>query len=65
MRAGIAIDTWKLSIFHEELTKYGFGYTQGVGLTKDTMMLYVETDDKPKLAFAVQEAQKRCAKVKR
>lgn len=65
MRAGIAIDAWKLGIFQDVLTKYGFEYTQGAGLTKDTLMLYVETDDKPKLAFAVQQAQTKCARMKR
>lgn len=45
MRAAIAIDDWKLPIFEKHLSEAGFTYTQSKGLTKKTLMLYVESAD--------------------
>lgn len=43
MKAGIAIDAWKLPIFERHLTGAGYSFTSGAGVTADTLMLYVET----------------------
>lgn len=45
MRAGIAIDTWKLPIFKRHLKEAGYEYEFGERITSNTRMLYVETDD--------------------
>lgn len=56
MKAGIAIDTWKLDIFTKRLTDAGYTFEQGPGLVSNTLMLYVITDDVPKLGVVVKEA---------
>jgi hypothetical protein len=64
MRAGIAIDNWKLPVFRERLTDAGYEYTDGGPLIGDTTLLRVETDDLPKLATVVAACQAECAKQK-
>lgn len=43
--AGIAIDDWKLPIFHQFLTEAGYGYTQRKGIAPSTIFLTVSTED--------------------
>jgi hypothetical protein len=64
MRAGIAIDNWKLPVFRKRLTDAGYEYTDGGPITGDTTLLRVETDDLPKLAKVVAACQAECAKQK-
>lgn len=45
MRAGIAIDSWKLVIFARHLSGAGLEYEKGAGPTPDTLILYVEAAD--------------------
>lgn len=45
MKAGIVLDNWKLPIFRKRLTEAGYEYEDGGGLTSDTTVLTVETDD--------------------
>lgn len=63
MRAGIAIDSWKLSIFERHLTDAGFAYEKGAGLAPDTLMLYVQTASiealEPVVRAAIDEAAER------
>ena len=62
MRAGIAIDNWKLPIFRKRLTDAGYEYTDGGPITGDTTLLKVEIDDLLKLATVVAACQAECAK---
>jgi len=56
MRIGIAIDDWKLPVFKKILSREGFEYTEGSGVTGDTVILYIETKDTTKLRAATAEA---------
>lgn len=65
MRAGIAIDKWKLEIFERHLKNAGFNYEQSPGLTPGTLILIVETDREVTLAGTVKQAQQEAAKQKK
>jgi hypothetical protein len=56
MKAGIAIDNWKLSIFERRLTNAGFSFKKNGGLTADTMVLTVESNNLERLAEVVKAA---------
>ena len=56
MKAAIAIDTWKLPIFERRLKQNGYTYTQSKGVTDDTMLLYVRTDNVMALETVIREA---------
>ncbi len=45
MIVGIAIDSWKLTIFDRRLTEAGFLYVKGPGVTDDTLLLRVQVHD--------------------
>lgn len=60
MRAGIVVDNWKLPIFRKRLTEAGYTYTDAGGLTPDTTVLTVETDNMLKLKDVVEVCQKAC-----
>lgn len=61
-QVGIAIDAWKLPIFERYLTAGGFTYTQGPGLTADSLHLYVRTSEIQTLAEYVRKANAAAAK---
>lgn len=65
MKAGIAIDGWKLDIFDRHLKDGGFEYVKCPGITADTLTLQVETDDVNKLAQVIQRAQLECSRERR
>lgn len=65
MRAGIAIDDWKLSIFERHLVTAGYEFEQGPGLTDKTLTIYVETDDVKALHKVVVAANTEAAKMPR
>lgn len=58
MNIGIVIDSWKLPIFERHLKQGGYTYTQGAGITFDTINLYVTTEDVDALATVVRVAQR-------
>lgn len=62
MKAGIIVDDWKLPVFRKRLTAAGFTYTDAGGLTHDTTVLTVVTEDAGRLATVVQECQAECAR---
>lgn len=62
MRACIAIDGWKLTIFRSALDQSGYDYEQGAGITPDTISLYVETYDIAALEVVVRAANAEAAK---
>lgn len=61
MKIGIALDAWKLSIFHRHLTKHGFAYTKCSGLTADTLLLQVEVDAVDALHEVLKSANQEAA----
>lgn len=62
MKAGIVLDNWKLPVFRKRLTVAGFTYTDAGGLTHDTTVLTVVTDDVAKLKTVVEACQKECVR---
>lgn len=60
MIAGVAIDKWKLSIFKKHLDEAGFKYTEHPGVTKDTLLLKVETVSAGALQPTIEKAQLAC-----
>jgi hypothetical protein len=61
MKAGIAVDDWKLPIFEAHLSGAGFTFTAGNGLTAGTRMLTVITDDMAGLEIVVRAANAEAA----
>jgi hypothetical protein len=57
MKAGIAVDNWKLPVFRKRLTEAGYQYTDAGGLTHDTTLLTVECSDILKLKKVMREWQ--------
>ncbi len=62
MKAGIAIDAWKLPIFDRLLTAAGFTFTNVGQLTDGTLLLRVDTEESQRLAQVVLAANIECAK---
>lgn len=61
-KAGVVIDAWKLAIFKKHLDAAGYKYTQGPGVTADTLNLYVEYEWVSELKPIIEAAQAECAK---
>lgn len=61
MIAGVAIDDWKLAVFHRRLKEGGFEYTKEPGLTAGTLMLKVHARSADELKPIVEAAQTECA----
>jgi hypothetical protein len=62
MKAGILIDTWKLPIFEKHLSQVGFIWEQTEGITKDTLLLKVQTDNVAQLDYIVRVANREAAR---
>lgn len=62
MRAGIAVDDWKLPVFRKRLTEAGFEYQDGGALTAAATLLTVETADVLKLKRVIERCQAECAR---
>jgi hypothetical protein len=61
MKAGIAVDNWKLPIFRKRLAFAGYEYQDGGPLTADATLLTVETSDMPGLTMVIEACQRECA----
>lgn len=61
MRAGIAVDNWKLPVFREKLKAAGYTYEDKGEITPDSTMLMVETTDIVALGKVVTAANVACA----
>ncbi len=61
MRAGIAIDDWKLPIFERHLSEAGFAWKQSSGVTADTLLLFVECEFAADLMPIVSAANEEAA----
>lgn len=64
MTAGIAIDDRKLPIFERRLSEAGYTYTTSAGLTKNTLLLKVETSDIKALEVIVRAANDEARKMR-
>lgn len=62
MKAGIAVDNWKLPVFRRRLTEAGYTYHDGGALTHDTTLLTVETSDVLALKEVIEACQAECRK---
>lgn len=60
-KIGIGIDDWKLDIFDKALKDAGYTYVENQGVTRDTLLLSVETDDVNRLGQVVKLANERAA----
>lgn len=62
MKAGIAIDDWKLPVFRKRLTEAGYEYVDGGALTSSSTLLTVETDNILALRTVLTNCQIECAR---
>lgn len=62
LKAGIAIDAWKLPIFKRHLSKAGYTFEQAPGLTADTLTLTVLTASAKELEVVVRAANTEAKK---
>jgi len=60
MKAGIAVDNWKLPVFRKRLTAAGYQYQDGGALTHDATLLTVETHDILALKGVIEKCQAEC-----
>lgn len=65
MKAGIAVDNYKLPVFRRHLTEAGYTYEDGGPLIGDTTLLTVETDDILALKKVLEKCQSESRKGKR
>lgn len=62
MKAGIAIDPWKLSIFERHLTQAGYSFTKAGSATSEFMTISVVTENVEALSEVVKAANTEAAK---
>lgn len=62
MKAGVAVDKWKVPVFKRHLDQSGFVYTEHPGVTRDTAMLkvVVAADRMSVLHTVIRNAQHEC-----
>ena len=65
MKAGVAVDDWKLPVFRQRLTEAGFKYADGGALTDGTTLLTVQTNDILKLKALLERCQRECKQSRR
>lgn len=65
MKAGIAVDNWKLPVFRKRLTEAGYEYMDGGALTTEATLLTVETSDVLALKKVIERCQVECRNGKR
>ena len=61
--AGIMIDDWKFPIFKKRLTDTGYSFTKLPGITKDTLLLQVETESLESLKLTVEKINAELRKI--
>lgn len=64
MKAGIAVDDWKLPIFRKRLKEAGYTYEDKGPITADSTLLMVETDNILALKKVLEDCQAECGKAK-
>lgn len=60
MKAGIAVDNWKLPVFRRMLDKAGYEYSDVGALTADATLLTIETDNILALKKVLEQCQAEC-----
>jgi hypothetical protein len=65
VKAGVAIDNWKLPIFKKHLDAAGYKYEEPVPFVDGTLILKVQYEWVHKLKSILEAAQKECAEMKR
>lgn len=63
-KAAVLIDSWKLPTFKKHLDAAGYTYTEGEGVTSNTLTLMVNFEWVAELQPIVQAANDECAKQK-
>lgn len=63
MKAAIAIDDWKLPIFIRHLSQSCYSYEKCPGVTTNTLILTVITDDAKELEKVVRAANTEAANI--
>ena len=61
MKAAIIIDNWKLPIFDRHLKQSGYSYESTPNLTKNTMVISVQTENQRALGIVVKAANTEAA----
>lgn len=62
MKAGIALEDWKLPVFRRRLTEAGYEYVDAGALTPGTTILTVETNNMLALKTVLEACQAECRK---
>lgn len=65
MKAGVALDNYKLAVYRAGLEAAGYEYTDAGPLTGETTLLHVETDDPDALRLVLEACEAKCRKAKR
>ena len=65
MKAGIAVDNWKLPVFRKRLTEAGFEYQDGGSISGGTTLLNVETNNMFALKKVIERCQAECRSQRR
>jgi hypothetical protein len=65
VKAGIAVDDWKLAVFRKRLSEAGYKYEDGGPLFANVTLLTVETDNMLALKSLLEKCQTECRKMKR
>lgn len=64
LKAAVVIDDWKLPIFRRHLIDAGYSFTEGPGVTADTLTLMVMTNSVLDLKPVIQAANGEAARGK-
>jgi hypothetical protein len=64
MKAGIAVDNWKLPVFRKRLSEGGYEYTDAGPLTGDATLLTVKTNNMFALKALLERCQAECRESK-
>lgn len=62
MKAGIAVDNWKLPVFRKQLSTAGYQYQDGGPVTAEATLLTVETSNILALKKIIEQCQAECRK---
>lgn len=60
MRAGVALDDWKLPVFRKALTDAGYAYEDKGEVTPGTTLLHVDFTDAAHLRRVLEDAADEC-----
>lgn len=64
VKIGVVIDSWKLPIFERHLNNAKYNFVQTPGVTSNTLLLSVYTDNPKFLEIVCRSAQKEAARKK-